>query len=64
MSRSLMALDLGDGVLGEACHRPNASAETRAYLASDRTEVCPDSAMSIGVEALASAAWVSAAKVP
>jgi hypothetical protein len=41
-----------------ACHLPSASAETRAYWASERTEVCPDSAMSMGVEAPASAAWV------
>lgn len=41
-----------------ACHLASASAETLAYLANDRTEVCPDSAISIGMEAPSSAAWV------
>ncbi|WP_181063479.1 hypothetical protein [Nocardia nova] len=43
----------------EACHRPSASAETRVYVAGLRTDACPDNAISTGVEAPASAAWVS-----
>ena len=38
----------------------SASAETRAYRASDPTDVCPDRAISIGVAAPASASWVRA----
>ena len=35
-------------------------AETRAYLASDRTKVWPEQTMSIGVPVPFSASWVSA----
>ena len=41
------------------CHW-RASAETRAYFASDRTDVSPDRAISIGVPVPSSAPWVSA----
>jgi hypothetical protein len=40
--------------------RASASADTRAYLTSDRTDVWPDRAMSIGVDTPSSAACVSA----
>jgi hypothetical protein len=40
--------------------RASASVDTLAYLASDRTEVCPERAISIGVPVPSSASWVSA----
>lgn len=41
-----------------ACHAGSASLPGRAYFASDLTEVCPDSVISIGVDPPSSAAWV------
>ena len=43
-----------------SCHRARALALGRAHLASEATEVCPDLAISIGVDARPSASWVSA----
>jgi hypothetical protein len=43
-----------------SCHRASASADGRAYLASDATEVWPLLVMSIGVLAPSSAACVRA----
>jgi hypothetical protein len=43
-----------------SCQRARASANGRAYLASEATGVWPLLAMSIGVDAPASASWVSA----
>jgi hypothetical protein len=43
-----------------ARHRPRASAEILAYFPTERTETCPDIAISMGVDAPSSAAWVSA----
>lgn len=43
-----------------SCHRARASADGRAYLASDATDVCPLLVISMGVLAPASASWVSA----
>ena len=34
-----------------SCQRCNASAQGLAYLANDATEICPDLAISMGVEA-------------
>ena len=42
------------------CQRASPSGDTRAYLANDDTEVCPEYAMSVPVFAPASAAWLRA----
>ena len=40
--------------------RCSASTDTRAYLTSERTDVCPLRAMSMGADVPSSASWVSA----
>jgi|SRR5580693_8781289 hypothetical protein len=59
VSRGDVAYLLRAGSL-RSCHRANASADGRAYLARLATDVCPDFAISMGVDAPASASWVSA----